>query len=213
MLAKVEDVLLAESVLVQLHQDQISGDGDFADGLAGYIALLGKYCGSRNKNGTKHQQHPQEKTSGSSHVPSLSAAISVRLYNSANGTNRSWSGRLHRPFSGNRRRTRTCSRHSDPSQSSCSLPSAACSSATLPLSRARSRAASTDLLNRRTAAPRSAAPRKSATRRTSIRCQCRPSYPSRCWASNGRTLGAHTCPPDTVLDRLFCRGGTRTIAC
>ena len=211
-LAEIEEVLLAECALVQLQQDQVFGDRDFADGLSRYIPFLSKCRSSQHKNGTKHHQHLEEKTIGSSHFPSLSATISVYLCNSANGTNQSWSGRLCRPLSCNRRHTRTCSRRSDPLRSLCSLPNAACSSATLPLSRARSRAASTGPLDRPPAAQQSAAPRNSAPHRTSIRSRCRLSYRSRCWASNGRTLPAHTYPPDTGPDRLFCRGGTHTSA-
>src|SRR5260370_9420527 len=126
MLAEVEEVLLAERALVQLHQDQVSDDGNFADGLARYIPSLSKCRSSRQKNGTKHQQHLEEKTIDSSHVPSLNAAISVHLCNSANGTNQSWSGRLSRPLSCNHPLTRTCSRRSDPSPSLRSLPNTTC---------------------------------------------------------------------------------------
>src|SRR5258708_5945587 len=210
MLAEVKKILLTERSLVQLHQDQVSGDGDFADGFARYVPFLSNCSSSRHKNGAKHQHHWEEKTIGSSHVPSPNTAISVRLCNSANGTNRSWSGRLCRPLSCNRPHTRTYSRRLDPSPSLCSLPNAACSFATLRLSRGRSHETSTGPLDPRPSARRSAAPQNSAPHRTSIRCRCRRSYPSRCWASIGRTLPARTYPPDTILDRPFCRGGTRT---
>src|SRR5260370_25368726 len=139
MLAEVKEILLAESALVKLHQDQVSDDGDFADGLARQIPLLSNCSRSRHKNGSQHQQHMEEKTIGSSssHVPSLNAAISVHPCNSANETNQSWSGRLCRPLSCNRRHTRTCSRRSDPSSSLSSLPNAPRSPATLPRSRGR----------------------------------------------------------------------------
>jgi hypothetical protein len=44
-LTEVEEVLLAERVFVQLHEDQVSGNGDFADGLARHIPFL-SICGS-----------------------------------------------------------------------------------------------------------------------------------------------------------------------
>jgi hypothetical protein len=69
-LAEVEQVLPAERAFVQLHENQVSDDGNFSDGLARQIAFLSTRGSERHKNGTKRKQGSEAKPIGSSHVPS-----------------------------------------------------------------------------------------------------------------------------------------------
>ncbi|PYU86258.1 MAG: hypothetical protein DMG51_06310 [Acidobacteria bacterium] len=67
MLAEVEKILLREVAFVQLQEDQASEHGNFSDGLARHIPLLGARGSERRKRGTKHQQRLLKKTIGSRH--------------------------------------------------------------------------------------------------------------------------------------------------
>jgi hypothetical protein len=54
-LAKVEEVLLAERAFVQLQKDQVSEGGDFSNGPARHCPILRVRGTKQYKNGAKNQ--------------------------------------------------------------------------------------------------------------------------------------------------------------